>query len=160
MQPSVPGCRSAQIPDGFLQRVEPSPVTAEMRSDGSPRVRTCASSASTADGSVTASIFVAVTICGFLGKLAAEERQLAPNRFEVLDRIAARGAGYVYQVDEHLRPVQVLQKPVSKSFAFVRTFDQARDVSHDEAAVAAERDDAQIRRERGEGVVSDLRSRG
>ena len=52
------------------------------------------------------------------------------------------------------------QKPDPQPFAFGGTFDDARDVGHDEAAVVAVADDAEVGHQGGEGIVGDLRSGG
>src|SRR5262245_33180644 len=62
-------------------------------------------------------------------------------------------------MDQRLRAVEMFEKSISQAFAFVRPFDQSRHVGNDEAAVAAERDDAEVRSERGEGVIGNLRTR-
>ena len=59
---------------------------------------------------------------------------------------------------QHLRAIQVFQKSIAKSFALVRTFDEARHVGDDEAAVAAQGHDAEIRHERRERIIGDLRT--
>ena len=60
---------------------------------------------------------------------------------------------------EHFRAFQVPQKLVAEAQPAMRAFDQSRHVGDDEAAVALELHDAEIRRQRGERVVGDLRPR-
>ncbi len=79
------------------------------------------------------------------GKLGAERRELALNRLEILDRIAARRAGDVHEVHQHLRAIEMLQEPIAEPFALVRAFDEPGHVGDDEAAVAAQRHDAEVR---------------
>ena len=110
-------------------------------------------------GSLTASIFVAATICGFARELVVEERELALDGLEIFDRIPARCARHVHEVDQHLRAIEMLQEPIAESLAFVRALDEPGHVGDDEAAIAAQRDDAEIRDERRERVVGDLGSR-
>jgi hypothetical protein len=45
---------------------------------------------------------------------------------------------------------------VPKAGAAVRSFDQARDVGHHEAATIVQTDDTEVRLQRGEGIVCDL----
>ena len=78
------------------------------------------------------------------------ERELAANRVEVLDRIAARRAGDVDEMNQHLRALDVTQELMAETVSFVRAFDQPGDVGDDEAALVAQRDDAEMRRERRE----------
>src|SRR5262245_40683502 len=47
----------------------------------------------------------------------------------------------------------------AESVAFVRAFDQTRHIGHDEGSVIAQLHDAEIRRQRRERVVGDLRPR-
>ena len=112
---------------------------------------------STRFGSSSASILLAATSCGFVEQLGVVERELAADGVEVLDRIAARCARHVDQVNQHLRALDVAQELVAEPVALVRAFDQPGHVGDDEAAIAAERDDAEVRRQRGERVVGDLR---
>src|SRR5579871_4533486 len=48
----------------------------------------------------------------------------------------------------------------SESVAEVRALDETRDVGHDEAAIVLHLDDAEVRLERGERVIGDLRASG
>ena len=53
----------------------------------------------------------------------------------------------------------MLEEPEAEPLPLVRPFDDARDVGHDVRAVPGESDHAQVRLERGEGIVGDLGSR-
>jgi hypothetical protein len=86
--------------------------------------------------------------------------ELLDDRLEVLDRIAARGARDINQVHEHFRALDVAQELMPQPVPLVRAFDEPRHVGDHEAAIAAERDHAQVRLERRERIVGDLRSRG
>ena len=72
------------------------------------------------------------------------ELELAANRVEVLDRIASRGAGDVDEMDQHLRALDVTQELMAEPVSLVRAFDQPGHVGDDEAALVAQRDDAEI----------------
>ena len=136
----------------------PSPVTAEIVKNGSRSSRArCLERASTRSGSSTASILFATTSSGLSSSVAIVEAELAANDLEVLDRIAPRRAGHVDQMDQHLRALDVTQKLMAESVALVRAFDQPGHVGDDEAALVAQRDDAEIGRERRERIVGDLR---
>jgi hypothetical protein len=63
-------------------------------------------------------------------------------------------------VEQQLRPLDVAQEAVAESRARVRALDQAGDVRDDERAEVAEVYDAEVRLQRGERVVRDLRLRG
>ena len=105
------------------------------------------SSAVTRFGSSSASILLAATSCGFVEHLGVVEFEFAANRVEVFDRIAARCARDIDQVDQHLGALDVPQELVAEAVAFVRAFDQARHVGDDETAIAAECHDAEVRRQ-------------
>ncbi len=87
-----------------------------------------------------------------------ESTQLVADRVEVLDRVAAGRARDVDEVHEDLRALDVPQELMPETVALVRALDQAGHVGDDEAAVAAERDDAEVRRQRRERIVGDLRT--
>jgi hypothetical protein len=52
------------------------------------------------------------------------------------------------------------EEPVAQPVAFVRPFDQSGHVRRDEGSIARQPDDAEVGRQRGEGIVRDLRLRG
>ena len=67
-------------------------------------------------------------------------------------------AGAVDQMQQHAAALDVAEEAVAEAGAFVRAFDQAGDVGqHELAAVAL--DHAELRVERGERIVGDLRLR-
>ena len=68
-------------------------------------------------GSSSASILFAATICGLAATRRIEQPQLLDDRVEVLDRIAARRAGHVHEVDEHLRALDVAQELMAEAVA-------------------------------------------
>ena len=75
------------LPDRFLQRGEPFAADRGDAQEGKLlRSARALRARRRPAGSLTASIFVAATICGFAGELGAERRQLPPNRLEVLDQ--------------------------------------------------------------------------
>ena len=92
--------------------------------------------------------------------LRIEEAELLDNRGEVVHRIASRCARHVDDVDQHLCPLDVAQKLIAKAGTRMRALDQARHIRDHEAAIVAQRHDAEVRRQRGERIIGDLRSRG
>ena len=79
-----------------------------------------------------------------LQQLGIVELELLADRVEVFDRVAARRARHIDQVNDHLRALDVAQELVAQAVPFVRALDQARHVGDDEVAVAAERDHAEV----------------
>src|SRR5690242_11238840 len=63
-------------------------------------------------------------------------------------------------MDEQSCPLDVAEKLNAEAGAGVRAFNQAWDVGHNETAEVRQLHDAEIRFQRGEWVVGDLRSRG
>ena len=95
------------------------------------------------------------------GQLRPEQLQLPAHRVEIVHRIAAACARDVDEVHQDLRAFEMPQELVAETETAVCAFDQARYVGDDEAAILAQPDDAEIRCERGEWIVGDLRtSRG
>ena len=73
------------------------------------------------------------------------------------------GVGNVDEVDEDPSPLDVAEELGAEACAEVRAFDEARDVSDDEALFVggfADGDDAELRLEGGEGVVGNFGTRG
>src|SRR6185503_2258569 len=62
-------------------------------------------------------------------------------------------------MDQHLRPLDMAKELMAEPVAFMRAFDQTGNVGDDEAAIAAQRDDAKIWRQRREWIVGNLRPR-
>ena len=87
-----------------------SPVTAEMRRNGRSCDVTCASSASTASAIADGVHLRRRDDLRLRGKLGAERRELALNGLEVLNRIAARCAGDIHEMHEHLGAIEMLQE--------------------------------------------------
>ena len=137
----------------------PSPVTAEILKNGSLSFFARFSSAVDALGIVNRIDLVGGDQLRLLEQSRIVEIELAADRVEILDRIAARRARHVDQVDQHLRPLDVPQELVAEPVALVRAFDQPGHVGDDEAAIVAQRDHAEVRRQRGERIVGDLRLR-
>ena len=59
---------------------------------------------------------------------------------------------------DDFRPLDVLEKRVAEARAVLRAFDQAGDIGDDDAAIADELGDAELRLERGERIIGDLRA--
>ncbi len=60
---------------------------------------------------------------------------------------------------QHARALDVAQEAVAEPRAFVRAFDQAGNVDHHERLEVGDAHDAELRLERGERIVGDLRTR-
>ena len=79
------------------------------------------------------------------------------QRVDIGDRVAARlERGAVDHVDEHRAPLDVPQKVQAEAAALGGAGNQPRHVGHGER-VLARGDDAQVRGQRGERIVRDLR---
>ena len=90
---------------------------------------------------------------------AGKQLQFAADDVEILDRVAAAGRRDVDHVHQDLGSFQVREELRAQAVSLVRAFDQARDVGHDERPVIAQLHDAEVRRQRRERVVGDLRPR-
>ena len=102
---------------------------------------------------VSASILVSATISGLSVKSLAIGLELGAHG---LVGLAGMLAGAVDQMQQHAAALDVAEEAVAEARAFVRAFDQAGNVGqHELAAVAL--DHAELRVERGEGIVGDLR---
>jgi hypothetical protein len=66
---------------------------------------------------------------------------------------------HVDKVQQQVGALQVAQEEVAEARAFRGPFDETRDVGHDEALLCRDADHAQVRVQRGERVVGDLRPR-
>ena len=64
------------------------------------------------------------------------------------------------EVHEHRATLDVTQELVAEAVAFVRAFDETGDVGDDERLVVIRLHDAEVRDERRERIVGDLRLRG
>jgi hypothetical protein len=64
----------------------------------------------------------------FLEKRRVVERELASDRFEVVDRIAAGTAGDIHEMHQHLRALDVSEELMAQSQAPVSALDQAWNV--------------------------------
>ena len=82
------------------------------------------------------------------------------RRFRVLLGIVRVDRRRVHEVHEEARPFNVLQEPDSEAVALVRALDEAGHVRRDERPEPLPRHDPEIRHERREGVIGDLRPRG
>ena len=97
-------------------------------------------------------------------ELGLEGRELVLDR---RDRLLGVGVGVVrverrgvHEVDEEARPLDVLEEPDPEAVPLVRALDEAGHVRRDERPEALPRDDAEVRDERRERVVGDLRAGG
>ena len=94
-----------------------------------------------------------------LGERDVVALQLVDDHLRVADRIGVRiERRDVDDVQQHARALQVTQELVTESRAVGRAFDESRDVGDDEAPVLVGAHDAEVRRERRERVVGDLRA--
>ena len=140
-----------------INSLTPSRVTAEILKNFSFNFLARFSSAASRFGSSSASILFAATSCGLSSSSAVVQLQLAANDVEILDRIAAGLPRHVDEMNQHFRAFDVTQELVTQAMAVVRALDQTGDVGHDEVAVAAERHHAEIRCQRGERIIRNLR---
>ena len=86
-------------------------------------------------------------------------RDLIIDRPNILDRISALRAGSIDHVDQHLTTLDMTQELVTEADPLRGTLDETRNVRHDEAAVALQADHTEMRRQRREVIVRDLRTR-
>ena len=86
--------------------------------------------------------------------------KLPVDDLHFLDGIASARHGEVHEMEEQASPLDVAQEPVPEPVSFVGPFDEAWDVGDDERPIAARVDDAEVRDERRERIVRDLRPRG
>ena len=86
----------------------------------------------------------------------------------IADRIAVARLACVDQMDEQAGALDVTQKTDAEARAFVRAFDEAGEIRHDERAAELSArvpgtsvgvDDAEVRFERREGIIGDLGAR-
>ena len=68
-------------------------------------------------------------------------------------------AGRVHQMQQHAAALHMAEKAVAEAGALMRAFDQARNIRQHEFA-AVDVDHAELRMQRGEGIVGDLRLGG
>src|SRR5581483_7779417 len=85
--------------------------------------------------------------------------QLVAHGLEIVDGIASARAGHVDEVDEHFGAFEMSQELMAEPEAAVRAFDQSRHVGDHKAPVVAETYDAEVRRQRGERIIGDFRTR-
>ncbi len=109
-------------------------------------------------GSSSASILLAATSCGRSQQLRAEQLELAADDVEVVGRLAARRRRHVHQVHQHLRALEVAQELVAEPVARCAPSIRPGHVGDDEAPVVAQADHAEVRRQRRERVVGNLRA--
>ena len=106
-----------------------------------------------------ASILLAATICG----LAASSGGNSSSSRRTMSRSSTGSrparARHVDDVDQHLGALEVAEELMAEAEAAMRALDQSGHVGDDEAAIVAQADHAEIRRQRGERVVGDLRPR-
>ena len=150
-------CASSCCQTASSSAATPSPVTAEMAWTGQrERGRPVAQRGQAGRGRPARRSCWPPRSAAGEASAGVEQLQLVPHGLEVVAGIAARRRRHVHQVDQHLRPLDVAQELVAEAVARVRAFDQAGHVGHHEAAVVAQRDDAEVRRQRRERVVGDL----
>ena len=95
---------------------------------------------------------------GFSASVSRVALQLARDDFGVVvGRLVRRE---IDEMDEHRAALDVAEELVAEAVTFVRAFDEAGDVGDDEGLVVVGADDAEVRDERGEGIVGDLRLGG
>src|SRR5438128_1424304 len=82
--------------------------------------------------------------------------KLTVDDFVIVTRIAARSRRHVNQMKQQLCALNESHKPIDKSMAFMRDFDQTGDVGDYKRAKVAGVDHAQMRLKRRKRIVSDL----
>ncbi len=92
------------------------------------------------------------------GERRVKQLELLAHGVEIAHRVAAGRARDVDQVHEHLRPLEMAEELVAEALSAMSAFNQAGHVGDREAAVAAQAHDTQIRRQRRERIVRDLRT--
>ena len=105
---------------------------------------------------------------GLLGEwvlaAAGEVREFVRDHAEILDGIGtARRIRYIDQMRQHARALNVAQELDAQSRAQMRAFDEPGHVGDHEGLLLglfADGDHAEIRFQRGEGIVGDLGARG
>lgn len=88
-----------------------------------------------------------------------EAFELGHQSVKVPDRIAFRIRVDADHMQKDACAFDVLQEPEAQAGALGRAFDDARDVCDHEGSIHAQRDDAQVRDQRGERIVGDFGSR-
>src|SRR4030095_16673416 len=73
-------------------------------------------------------------------------------------RIAPGCSRHVDKMQQYLGAFNVSEETIAETVSFVSALDQPWNVGNDEAAVVAQADHTQVRRERGEWVVGNLRT--
>ena len=136
----------------------PSRVAAETGKAATPRSLRAASRAGQCSRAAGQVHLVRRHDLGPRRQLGGVLAQLRVDPLEVFERAPTVDAGGVQDVNQEAGPLQVAQEAQPQPGAFARPFDQAGDVRHDEALVV-DADDAEVRLERGEGVIGDLGSR-
>ncbi len=91
-----------------------------------------------------------------VGKAGAIPGELGADRAVGGDGVVL---GAVDQVQDHGAALDMAEKAGTEPGAVARAFDEAGEVGEDEFGVVAEPDDAELRVERGERIVGDLRPR-
>ena len=96
----------------------------------------------------------------FRGQIGAELLQFLHDGARILDRIGFRiRRGDIDQVQQQARALQVLEEPNAQPGAFRRALDQSGDVGHDETAMDAHVDHAQVRVQGRKRIVGNFRLR-
>ena len=152
---------SATPPRAAAAGRRPSPPT-QRRAECRAR-RKCARSRSSRSGSSSASILFAATMTRLVGEPFA--RRVAPGKSassRVITSKSSTGSRpadrrHVDDVHQHLGALEMAEETRAEPVPLVRPFDQPGHVGDDERAIAAQPDDAEVRHERGERIVGDLR---
>ena len=138
----------------------PSPVAPESGSTAMPRAFIAASNAGSRSRACGRSSLFATTTCGLSASSALYRCSSRLMIVEVVQRLAPLALrAQVHQVHQHPAPLHVAQELVPQPRAFARALDQPGDVGHHERQPVLVLDHAQVRHQRGERVVGDLRAR-
>ena len=144
----------------------PSPLAAEMRYTGAVDGTAVRYQRRGDRGTVRLSLVgrEQVDLVQYQPALLRGERRVVPLEFGddgagVRDRIGSVHRRDVDEVQEQSRAGEMTQEAGAEPVAVRRALDEAGDVGHDEASVRLDRDHAEVRVQRGERVVGDLRAR-
>src|ERR1043165_2244095 len=93
-------------------------------------------------------------------QLLVVRRELAIHRFVISSCIPSRNRRNIHEMQQQLRAPDVSQKTISQTRTRVRAFDQSRYIGNHESTKVTEIDYTEMRLERRERVVGNLRTRG
>src|SRR5258708_7263471 len=96
----------------------------------------------------------------FCRECRLKQFELAAHGFEILDGIASGGTRDIDEMNQHSGTLEVTKKLMAQAEAAMRSFNKSRYVRHNKTSIAAKGDDSQIRRQRREWIIGNLRPGG